>query len=124
MMPSHRQFTFALRVLFYLVCATVLAVALAPVSGEAGSGVDKLQHLGVFYGLTLLALAAHPRRKVFFLAAGLAAFGALIEVLQGLPFFSRDRDIADWIADLVGVAMALAPLLPAVWRGGQRFPND
>lgn len=117
---SRNVLTAALLALFYLACLIVLAVALAPVQGQSGSGVDKLQHLAAFYGLTLLALAAHPKRRLIVIAAGLAAFGALIEVLQGLAIFARDRDIADWVADMTGVALAMAPLLPAAWRRAAR----
>ena len=99
MIVTHHRVTLLLRIAFYLACVVVLIVALAPVTGPAGTGVDKLQHLGVFYGLTLLALVAHPRRNLLILAAGLSLFGALIEALQGLAIFARDRDIADWVAD-------------------------
>lgn len=115
-MLLHWRSGLALRVLFYAACAIALAVALAPVSGEAGSGADKLQHFAAFYGLALLGLIAHPRRSVFVLAIGLALFGGLIEILQGLPIVARDRDLADWVADILGVAMAVAPLSAVAWR--------
>lgn len=120
MILPRRQLTFAFQFLFYVACLVVLAVALAPITGDGGAGVDKLQHLGVFYGLTLLALLAYPRRNLLVLIAGLAVFGAAIEVLQGLAIFARDRDAADWVADMLGVGLAAAPLWPAAWRRAAR----
>jgi VanZ family protein len=38
--------------------------------------------------------------------AALAMLGAAIELLQ--PLFGRDRDLLDWVADLVGIATAFA----------------
>ena len=35
-------------------------------------------------------------------------FGALVEVLQGLPVIGRDMDWKDFVADAVGVAAAFA----------------
>src|ERR1700733_6573335 len=57
---------------------------------------DKAEHFIAFYGLTGLAVAAFPRRSPVGLAALLSAFGALIEVVQGLPIVHRDEDFWDW----------------------------
>jgi hypothetical protein len=75
--------------------------------------------------LTGLAVAAFPKRNLFILAALLSAFGALIEIVQGLPMVQRDRDFWDWVADTMAISAALAPLLLSWWRrevrSGQKY---
>lgn len=106
-----------LRWAFTLALVVVLAVALYPLAGESSGNADKVQHFAVFYVLTLLGAAAFPRRKaLIWLILGLSAYGAVIEVLQPLPPFGRDRDVLDWVADNAGITLALLPLLVARWR--------
>ncbi len=80
---------------------------------------DKATHFIAFYVLTGLAVAAFPRWNLALLAALLSGFGALIEIVQGLPFVHRDRDFWDWVADTAAIAFALAPMLLYWWR--ERF---
>jgi hypothetical protein len=86
---------------------------------------DKATHFIAFYGLTGLAVAAFPKRRLWMTAALLSAFGALIEVVQGLPMVHRDRDFWDWVADSAAIACALAPMLLCWWReqvsSGQKY---
>jgi hypothetical protein len=86
---------------------------------------DKATHFIAFYVLTGLAVAAFPRQNLFVLAALLSAFGALIEIVQGLPMVHRDRDFWDWVADTIAISSALAPLLLSWWRekisSGQKY---
>ena len=77
---------------------------------------DKAEHFIAFYALTGLAAAAFPTRHVLLIAALLSGFGALIEVVQGLPIVHRDEDIWDWVADTLAIAAALAPMLLVEWR--------
>jgi len=77
---------------------------------------DKAEHFLAFYVLTGLAVAAFPRGNLFVIAAALSAFGALIELVQGLSFVGRDRDFQDWIADSIAIGTALAPMLLVWWR--------
>jgi len=77
---------------------------------------DKAEHFIAFYVLAVLAVAAFPRRHPLLLAALLSLFGALIEVVQGLPIVHRDRDFWDWVADTFAIAAALAPMLLVGWR--------
>jgi hypothetical protein len=77
---------------------------------------DKAEHFIAFYGLTGLAVAAFPRRNLFVIAALLSSFGALIEIVQGLPMVHRDRDFWDWVADTIAIIAALAPMLLVWWR--------
>ena len=77
---------------------------------------DKAEHFLGFYVLTGLAVAAFPRGNLFVIAVSLSAFGALIELVQGLSFVGRDRDFQDWVTDSVAIGMALAPMLLVWWR--------
>jgi VanZ family protein len=77
---------------------------------------DKAEHFAAFYVLTVLCVAAFPRRGTVVLAVALSAFGAGIELVQALPIVHRDCDIYDWVADTIAIAAALAPLLLARWR--------
>jgi len=77
---------------------------------------DKAEHFLAFYVLAGLAVAAFPRGSLFVIAVALSAFGALIELVQGLSFVGRDRDFQDWVTDTVAIGMALAPMLLVWWR--------
>jgi hypothetical protein len=77
---------------------------------------DKAEHFIAFYALTGLAAAAFPRRHILAIAVLLSAFGALIEIVQGLPIVHRDKDFWDWVADTLAIAAALAPMLLVWWR--------
>ncbi|HMD75148.1 MAG TPA: hypothetical protein VKG05_14895 [Steroidobacteraceae bacterium] len=77
---------------------------------------DKAEHFIAFYTLTGLACAAFPRRNLLWIAAGLSAFGALIEFVQGLEIVHRDRDFWDWVADTVAIGATMAPMLLVWWR--------
>jgi hypothetical protein len=77
---------------------------------------DKAEHFIAFYTLTGLAAAAFPKRNLLWIAAALSFFGALIEIVQGLPIVHRDRDFWDWVADTIAIGAALAPMLLVWWR--------
>jgi VanZ family protein len=68
---------------------------------------DKLNHVLAFFAITILARAAYPRASVILLLVLFTAFGALIELSQGMPFIHRDAEWRDWFAD---VAATLAGL--------------
>jgi hypothetical protein len=78
---------------------------------------DKAEHFVAFYALTGLAVAAFPRNPIWVIAVLLSAFGALIEIVQGLPIVHRDRDFWDWVADSIAILAALSPMLLVWWRG-------
>jgi hypothetical protein len=106
---ARTAFFAALAFTFYsAVIPSPLALRLAP--------WDKAEHFIAFYCLTGLAVAAFPRRNLFVIAALLSSFGALIEIVQGLPVVHRDRDFWDWVADTIAIIAALAPMLLVWWR--------
>lgn len=92
--------------LYAAAVAVLLYLCLAPSQDLPSISLwDKSEHAigwAVLAGSGLLLFPRHPWRIVGFTVA----FGALIEVLQGLPAIHRDSDVRDWIADCVGVAAA------------------
>ncbi len=77
---------------------------------------DKAMHFTAFYVLTVLATAAFPNQRLIWIAVALSAFGASIEIVQGLKIVARDRDFWDWVADTIAIAAAQGPLLLVAWR--------
>jgi VanZ family protein len=94
-----------LQIAFWLAVALTLYFCLRHVDMVIPLS-DKKQHAFTFGFLTLLAAAAYPYRNVFAEAFALSGFGALIEFIQ--PYFGRDKDVKDWIADSIGILIALA----------------
>jgi hypothetical protein len=81
---------------------------------------DKAEHFIAFYALTGLAVASYPAARLWIIAGLLSAFGALIEIVQGLPIVHRDRDFWDWVADTIAIIAALSPMLLVWWRAAVR----
>jgi VanZ family protein len=110
-----------------LVLTGVTVVALGPFQGaeESFGLTDKEAHFATFYGLTFMALAAMPRIRKWDVAVAALAFGGLIEILQTMT--GRDGDILDWLADTIGIAMAVVPMYTEgfrMWtRGEARRPR-
>lgn len=104
---------------FWISAAVALWVALSPSGAMAEVSVsDKVLHFAAFAALSLIALFGWGRRRPLLLGALLSGFGALIEVLQGLPLFHRDASVADWAADTAAVVLVLvvSRMLPAPRR--------
>jgi VanZ family protein len=68
---------------------------------------DKAEHAIAWFVLAGVGLGFWPSRATR-VASFALALGALVEVLQWAMPFGRDGDWRDWVADLVGVAAALA----------------
>jgi len=103
-----------MRAVFWIALATVLVLSSMPNPPNMPPNTDKIQHALAFLGLGLLGGLAYPRLPLFRLALALAAFGALIEFVQAIPALHRNTELLDWIADIGGIAVALALL--ATWR--------
>jgi hypothetical protein len=105
------------RVGFWVTLLGVFAAAEVPSKHPPDLfGWDKANHFAAFYALSVLGAGAFPRLSLLALGAWLSAFGALIELVQALPFIHRDADVVDWLTDTAAVAAALCPLLLARWR--------
>jgi VanZ family protein len=68
--------------------------------------IDKLEHAFVFIALTMTGCLAYAQKKPW-IYAGLIALGALYEVLQGHFTVTRQASIYDWLADVVGILLAI-----------------
>ena len=80
-----------------------------------GEGVDKGMHATAYFVdtlLILLALVWRPGRDkrgfgaALWVALGILVAGGVIELVQG-GFVHRDAQFMDWIADAVGVGLAV-----------------
>jgi VanZ family protein len=91
---------------FWAAAAAVLIVALLPAQDAPELGWDKLMHFLAFAGLTTIALIGYGSRPLL-VGVLMSGFGALIEILQGLPLFHRDCSFADWVADTLAVITIL-----------------
>jgi hypothetical protein len=69
---------------------------------------DKLFHAIVFAGLTGPAVLVLPRRYLWFWVAHMVALGAGIEIVQPMADGGRSGSLWDFVADLTGIALALA----------------
>lgn len=100
---------------FWAAAIAGFTFALVPDGPELpGSPGDKVQHALGFLVLTALAVWAYPRVSTVRIIIALSAFGALIELAQALPFFHRDSDVLDWVADTV--AVLVGALAVEMWR--------
>jgi hypothetical protein len=116
-MPSISLLLRLARITFFAALAfTLYSAVIPPQDALQLAPWDKAEHFVAFYVLTCLSVLAFPQRNLFVLAALLSAFGALIEIVQGLPIVHRDMDFWDWVADTIAIAGALAPMLLISWR--------
>lgn len=114
------------RPVFYLAAAFAFVMAVLPHPPRLpGEPSDKVLHILAFTALGTLASLAFARRSALSLLAGLAVFGAVIEMVQAIPALHRDAELADWIADALAAALAigvtrfaLLPLAERYWATG------
>lgn len=90
-------------VLTALIAVAICATTLAPPSGlPAVPGSDKLHHVLAFALLALPTALLSPKQLLGILPLA-AALGAMIELVQ--PFVGRSAEMADWQADIAGLAI-------------------
>ncbi len=98
---------------FWMLCGVgimlvVTVLCLLPSSKLPDVNVsDKIEHIVTFVLLTFWFGSIVVRRDYFWLALALLAFGALIEVAQGLMGVGRQADLLDLRADAIGIALGL-----------------
>ena len=109
MLDAQRLYTCPMRK--YLDIPLTLAVTLVltmamlwPITAPppAPDGSDKLVHVAAFAALAF-PLARTGRFGLVPVFVGASAFGGIIELIQ--PSFGRSADMADWIADILGVIL-------------------
>ena len=97
-----------LRPLFWLLFAFALTMALLPKppSLPIDQFGDKFAHMLAFAALAGVANLGWRQIPAWRIGLQLAAFGALIEVLQMFPALHRDADVRDWAADTAAIVAA------------------
>ena len=84
-----------------LACITVLT--LLPLTVPSGvKGSDKVHHILAFAALTLPSAVFYPKALLRVMVVAVV-YGAAIEILQ--PYVGRSSELADFIADLVGIGL-------------------
>jgi len=99
-----------------LLVYTLYEAFAPPTSGPGLMPWDKAVHFTAFFVLTGVALVAFPRQPLWRIAAGMSVIGALIELIQALPFVNRDCDVWDWVAEMVAIAALYGTILAARLR--------
>ena len=95
-----------IRTAFWLTLLSVLVLSLLPVSTPLPStGWDKTNHVLGFAVLAILGGMGYRGHELR-LAAGLLAYGALIEVLQALSGY-RFAEWGDLLSDGIGIVIGL-----------------
>ena len=101
---------------FWAAAVFAFVMAVLPGGPEAPFTVsDKVMHASAFFVLAGLAAFAFRRTALWKIALGLAAFGAGIEIVQGMSFVHRDMSLLDLVADVVGISLSL-PFFALVLR--------
>jgi hypothetical protein len=109
----------AARGLFWAAAVFAFVMAVLPHPPRLpGEPNDKVQHVIAFASLALLGCWAYPRQQAWRLLIGLSAFGAVIEIVQSIPWLYRDADPLDWVADTIAAGAVL--LIVRWWRGRER----
>ncbi|RBY82143.1 VanZ family protein [Geodermatophilus sp. TF02-6] len=103
---------------FAVTVLVSLAVLFAPGDDvpTAPPGVDKLVHLVLFAALAVTGRWAGVRAGV--LVGLILLYAAVSEVVQGLSMLQRSASVADWVADVAGVALGLL-----AWAVVERRPR-
>ena len=103
-MPAFLSQPYA-RPLFWAMCVTVLAGALAPQadSPQLFALADKVAHTLAFAALALMGLRAYPKHLLL-VCALLIALGGMIEVVQGYTS-TRSQEWEDFLADILGIVL-------------------
>ncbi len=106
--------------LFALAAAILLVLCVVPQQQlpDAPAG-DRVHHLVAWFVLTLTGYVLAPKRRIAIPAFALA-YGALIEVAQRLAPTGRHGEWQDFVADALGVGLAVA-VFPLVRRVSARI---
>lgn len=97
--------------LYALAVLILLVLCVLPTKDlpDPGTG-DRFEHSAAWFVLTATGYLLAPHRPLAIPAFALA-YGVFIEILQGLTPTGRHSDPLDFVADAVGVALAVAGFL-------------
>jgi hypothetical protein len=97
----------AVRIAFWLAIVFSFVMAVLPhPPALPGEPPDKVQHIIAFSVLAALGAIAYPATSLLRLLAGLAVFGAAIELAQAIPALNRSSEFMDLVADVVAATVA------------------
>lgn len=115
-MTASKRHTLAL-LATTIFTAVIAYLTLTPPRLETSDGFlsDKAYHVIAFAALVFPGALLYVRSLIWLIPAALV-FGAAIELVQ--PFVGRSAELADFLADGVGVAcgLALGHIVRAWWR--------
>jgi len=106
------RFPRPLRLGLYVLATTILLImCVLPTKDlpDPGTG-DRFEHSASWFVLTAVGYLLAPNRRLAIPAYALA-YGLFIEVLQGVLPTGRHSDPLDFVADSVGVALAVTGYL-------------
>lgn len=106
-MSTARSARPLLKAAFWSLCVVIAILALVPqdpTQQPLFALADKIVHAAAFLILGLAGLYAYPARLLS-IALLLIALGGGIEIAQG-HVASRSQELADFYADLIGIAIA------------------
>jgi VanZ family protein len=96
----------AIGILITVLLALLIGVlTLAPVTPGGPAGSDKAYHALAFASLAFPLSLVRPKLTLWVMA-GVIAYGGVIELIQ--PFFGRDAEWSDLMADAIGAVMGAA----------------
>jgi len=98
---------FGARVAFWCCVAGSYVLAVMPVKHEVGFHYDKLNHMIAFLNIAFLGRLGWSRTRARWIAVGLVAFGAFIEISQATSIVHRDASWADLAADTAATIVGL-----------------
>lgn len=104
--PAIRKLSgFAALALGLVIAQQSLSVSHAEASVQH---IDKIVHAFAYCALGLLTLPALPKVSPLIVLIGLAVFGGIIELAQGMMSLGRKADVLDAAANSFGLLLALA----------------
>jgi VanZ family protein len=106
------RFPRPLRLALYALAALILLVLCVLPSEElpdTGTG-DRIEHTIAWFVLTATGYALAPKR-VWAIPAFALVYGVALEILQGVAPTGRHSDPQDFVADAIGVGVAVAGFL-------------
>lgn len=105
--------------LFALAAGVLLLLCVLPSPELPGApGGDRLHHLVAWFVLTMTGYVLAPNRRIAIPTFALA-YGAMIEAIQRLAPTGRHGEWQDFVADALGVAIAVV-VFPVVRRVSAR----
>lgn len=107
--PAARART-AWRIALFVAAALVETATHWPklTLGTPDQPVDKLLHATAFCTLTALVVQARLLQRRWLVLPLMLAWSAVDELTQGIPGLNRSVDLDDWLADAIGIVLALA----------------